>query len=600
MCEDNIWKEAIYMFGRREKEYYEIAPKQLEEIRQFYKKLGYSDRQIKRLISRCFGAEIRSAQNMIYRDTWTFYRQQEYRKNPIEAIGSGRFGAPLMRSATPMMSGAVPEVMEDAVCAPMMSCAAPSMGMALQESAVPSFPQQVEFNTAETNDVPENEEQTPLDAPQAIFSANVNTASWSYLRMKISRSHPIDKSFVRIEEILNSYGYELKTPKDNDVFSVTSERGDCPWNKDNELLFIGIKGRKAEESVRQNLVLLVDVSGSMNDEWILVQMSIAAIVSKLKDGDTLSVIAYSDETVTVAKNIDGGDRDACIDAIMSIDGIGGCTYGSDGLENAYAYLKENFGENDNNRVFIFTDGDFNFGVTSEGGLKDLIYKKRETGIYLSIVGYGENNFKDNKMETLARNGNGNYTFISDPDDILDNLWEKLVSNLVTIAKDVKISVELNPKYVSSYRLIGYDSRKLTSKEFYDTEKAVDGIGSEHNAAALIEFKRGEATKRYSSRYVVSNAKSRDDEFAFVEIHYKSPEGKDLVMTRTITAAELDSSDSKNVSAASALAAFGLLVKDSEYKGSADKALISELLKKEYLPANDDAYSHFGIIKKYLG
>ena len=595
------------MFGRKKTDYYQMNEKQFGEMKRFYEKLGFDKKQVKKLCQSCFGAEIRVT-NVSYAEAWSFWRKIDFRveEEPIES-GAVEDGLVEME-AMPMKTGAMPApMMSSAMMGGMngMGAIPPGAGMGMMGMAAPGagMKGQAAFSTAETHDTPENEQHSPLDQAQLIFSANVNTASWDYMRSKLMRGASIDKSFVRIEEILNSYAYDLpKAPKD-ELFSIDAEAGDCPWSEGKELLFLGFKGKKAKKSIRQNLALLVDVSGSMENQWILTQMSIAAIVSKLKEGDVLSVIAYSDETHTVAKKLDGGNMNKCVDAILSIDGIGGCTNGSEGLENAYEYLAENYDKDGNNRVFIFTDGDFNFGITAEGGLKGLIEEKKKTGIYLSIVGYGESNFKDNKMETLARNGNGNYTFVSNPYDILDNLWEKLVSNLVTVAKNVKISVEFNPSLVSEYRLIGYDARMLTQQEFHDTEKAVDGIGSKHNVVALIEFKRGKATKQFSNRYVKVDTADNRDELAFVEVHYQSPEGENLVMTKTITVSELEEAGNKNLAVAKLLGGFGLLVKDSDYKGSMDKKLLQELYQKAAKEEEievPEAYSHFDVIRKYLG
>ncbi len=601
------------MFGRQEyREIYRIPEEQYEEMKSFYEKLGYSKKQVKRLCSSCFGYPIKVDKDApVYYD-WSVYPKREYKPTKTRA-----------KSAEPLEDGCL--MLDQEVCMPtppggammgmqmnsaMMSApmmgAMPMAGMAEKSvmCAMPmaKAPEAPAFNTAETNDAPENEKHSPMDSSQLIFSANVNTASWSYLRNKISAGDRIDKSFIRIEEILNSYKYKLQKPVNDELFAVSAEMTSCPWDQEAELLFLGFKGKKADKKVKQNLTLLVDVSGSMTDEWLLVQMSMAAIISKLKAGDYISVIAYSDETETVAKNIECGDLDRCIDALMKIKGIGGCTNGSEGLENAYQYLKEHFDKEANNRVFIFTDGDFNFGITGQGGLKDFIYQKRETGIYLSIVGYGSRNFKDNKMETLAQNGNGNYTFVANPYDILDSLWKKLIANLVTVAKDVKISVELNPALVSEYRLIGYDARMLTQQEFHDTKKAADGIGSGHNVVAVIELKRGKAEKQYSSRYLNVSAVDHQDELAFIEVHYKSPEDENLVMTKSITVDSLEKAGHDNAETAALLAAFGLLVKDSDYKGTMNKQALSELVT-EYLRRNEISkpkrYSHFDIIRQYL-
>lgn len=625
------------MFNERAKEFYLLPEKQYEEMKSFYKKLGYSKEQVKKLSKKCFGAEIRMGGDESDPYNWRFQMRREYptapypetgtpRGGPISALGSifksmtnnhsvsMMSAMPSVRSAAPTDGMAGMELEEDAACEPefmdFMQAPAVQRSAAMSTNAYSGAAsksvsrQDINiYNTAETHIAAENEVHSPLDNPQLIFSANVNTASWSHLRSSICRKHRyIDKDFVRIEEIINSYPYNLKTPDNDELFKISAETAECPWNKGSELLFMGLKGKKADTNVKQNITLLVDVSGSMEDQWVLVQMSMAAIISKLKKGDILSIITYSSNTRTIAQQIDCGNIDKCVDAILAIEETGGWTHGSDGLERAYNYLSENFDEAANNRVFIFTDGDFNFGLTSEGSLKDFIYKKRDTGIYLSVVGYGEQNFKDDKMETLAQNGNGNYTFVSNPNDILDNLWDKLISNLVTVAKDVKISVEFNPKYVSEYRLIGYDFRRLTQKEFHDTKKAVDGIGSEHNVAALIELKRGKAEQVYSSRYVKASTEDNNDEFAFVEIHYKDPTGENLVMTKAITIDELNNSKPVNMPIVTMLAAFGLLVKDSEYKGSADIKMLSEMLgefdRDEKLDTSEE-YSHFDIIRRYV-
>ncbi len=582
------------------KEYYEMSEKQFKEMKKFYKKLGYGDKQVKKLCSACFGAEIRSSEKTSYHNNWEFYRNVSGFDGISAAFGGSKKGRGMAKMASgmsapsgmPVDGGAV--LMEDmCMCEPAMPAPMPAMPAA----PVP------EFNTAKTHVAPEIEEAAPLDRPQMIFSANVNTASWSYLRSRILMNKPIDSSFIRIEELVNSYHYKLKKAKDDDLFSVGIEHGKCPWNDDAELMFLGLRGKKADKKVKQNLAFLVDVSGSMENRWILVQMSMMSIISKLGEGDRISIIAYSDNTVTVTKQMDCGSADKCIEEVMKIDGIGGCTNGSEGLTNAYKFLEENYDEAANNRVFIFTDGDFNFGITEEGGLAGFIKKKRETGIFLSVVRYGMNNFKDDNMEALARNGNGNYTFVANPADIMDNLHDKLISNLVTVAKDVKISVELNPHFVKKYRLIGYDSRVLTQQEFHDTGKATDGIGSDHNVAALIEFTRGEAEQTYSTRYVNSESSGNTDEFAFIEIHYKNAEGENLVMTKTVGIDEFNETGEKNLPVASLLAAFGLTVKNSEYKGKADKALLSSLLSELTDDEDDDEkdnFGHFAVIKKYIG
>ncbi len=590
------------IFGFERKEVYEMCQEQYDEIIEFYKSLDLSSKQAKELAGNCFGSKVVVSKNAPYRDDWEFYRHIQ---------------TPPIKKTKNMKNGGRAKItesfVEEACCEPEMM-AMPMMSQAMASQPMmrammsPQMPGMMgmagnaaQFNTARTKTVDEAEESTPLDKPQTMFSANVNTASWSYVRACLLRGRRIDPDFVRMEEIINSYRFKLKKPENDELFAISAEHTDCPWDKDSELLLIGLKAKKADKKVPQHLTLLVDVSGSMTDEWILVQMSMMAIISNLGKGDEMSIIAYSDNTVTVAERMSCENMDKCIKAVLSIDGIGGCTNGSEGLTNAYRYLSDNYDPEANNRIFIFTDGDFNFGITSEGGLAGFIKEKRDTGIYLSIVGYGMSNFKDDNMESLARNGNGNYTFIGHPDDIIDNLHEKLISNLVTVAKDVKISVELNPMLVSSYRLLGYDARALTRQEFEDTEKATDGIGSKHNVAAVVQYKRGKAEQLNSSRYVTSQASSDSDEFGFVEVRYKTPEGENKVMTHTITPEEASGSTS-NAKVAALLAAFGLLVKDSKYKGSCSKEMLSELIgdiEKDESIKLKKKYGHLEVLKKYI-
>ena len=596
------------MFEARRNQFYEMSEVQFEEMKKFYEKLGFTPMQVKVLTSFCFGIRIKVNKSLPYTADWRFPVRTES-STPFRRSGG------IFKNAAPQsvsMMGGMPQPVSSQMSKPLMAMPAPAAPApqrmftayeSMSDGAAPAMPEVIEdFSTAETHVTDENRVHSPLDQPQAIFSANVNTASWDYLRSKIEQKQRPDTNFIRVEEIINSYRYDLPKPKGDDLFSLSAEKCKCPWNPDAELLFVGMKAKEVPVDVKQNLVFLVDVSGSMQDQWILVKMSMAAIISRLKKGDTLSVISYSNITTVVKKDIDGGDKSKCVEALTSVEGTGGWTHGSEGLEKAYEFLGEHYDKNANNRLFIFTDGDFNFGITAEGGLKDFICKKKETGIYLSIVGYGFGNFKDNKMETLAYNGNGNYTFVSNPYDINDNLCDKLISNLVTVAKDVKISVELNPAYVSSYRLIGYEFRSLTQQEFHDTKKAADGIGSGHNVAALIEYTKGKAEKQYSSRYVSNKAEKHDDEFAYIEVHYKSPDGKNLEAAKSITVEEIEKNDHANADTAKFLAAFGLCVTDSEYKGSAEKAMLEKMLREFEQSGKFDTnkkYSHFDIIRKYI-
>ena len=452
-----------------------------------------------------------------------------------------------------------------------------------------------EFNTAETTKADELPEMNPLKETEVIFSANVNNASWSYVRNSVVRGRKIDPSFVRTEEMINSFDYGLTAPEQGELFSVTTKANACPWNAQKELLFVGIKGMEVSEHKPNHLVFLVDVSGSMQSKVLLEQMAIVALISRLGKGDTISIITYSNDTKTVVKNLDCGNMDKCIDAVLSMEFINGCTYGSQGLNDAYEFLAKYPDENTNRRVFILTDGDFNFGITSDGGLETFIKEKKQSGIYLSVVGYGMENFKDNHMETLARNGNGNYCFVGSPYDIVERLAMQFESTVYTIAKNVKIKVEMNPEYVSDYRLIGYHARSLTRQDFDNTEKSVDGIGSGHTVVGLIEFTPKKSEPVAESRYTQTQSKHLTDELGAVTIRYQSPDDENLEMFSPIPA-DLDK-NSHLVEIAGFLASFGLEMSDSDYKGTLDKSALQALIEK--YQHDDNLKEYCFIFQKYL-
>lgn len=554
-----------------------IDGEQYKEIKDFYVMLGFTEKQAEKLTARAFDGVVKADNTRKYCSSWNFYNYLLYsvQNNTWNNYSGSLLNSGWNNSSSLWLNSGWNNSSSSWLNSGWSNCS--SGGWSSDESYSPgvSAEETITFNTAQTNHVDELSEMNPLDDAKLIFSANVNNASWSYVRNTAVSGNKIDSSFIRIEEMINSVSHDLKIPEKND-FALTVQTGECPWKTENELLFIGVKAKKEEKNRRNNFVFLVDVSGSMDGYQIIVQMSIMSLISCLEEGDTISIITYSNDTKTIARNIDCGNKDNCIDAVLSIHFDSGYTDGSSGLEEAYNYL-ENCNKNDNNRVFIFTDGDFNFGVTSEGGLADFIKKKKETGTYLSIVGYGLNNFKDNNMEALARNGNGNYFFVGQPADIIDSLKNKFESTSITVAKNVKIQVELNPEFVGSYRLIGYNARKLTTSDFDNKEKSVDGIGSGHYVVALIEFSRCKAEKNSSSRYVFNASKENTNEFATVTIRYQSPNDEHHEFVKIISPEEAVKNTSNINSEKSAfLASYGMWLSGSEYKSEMTPALLKNM------------------------
>ncbi len=548
-----------------------VSPEQLKEIYSFYLSLGFTQEQAKKLTNRVFNFDVIADKSIAYSTNWTFTTNSNYQartQGTGYSYSDNSYGGYYNSSSGYSYS--------DSYGAYYNS----NSGYMSYEgySSYSSGDRGNGYTSSATYHVDEAHLSNPLINPKAIFSANVNSASWLYVRNAVNLKNNINSDFIRIEELVNSYDYALNQPQANDLFATTIEYGKCPWKSQDDILLFGLKGCKFDEAITQNLALLVDVSGSMSDNWLLTQMALMSIVSKLQKGDHISIIAYSNETKTIVQNMDCGDMDACIDKVLSIEGIGGGTNGSDGLTNAYKYLKKHFDEKANNRVMIFTDGDFNFGITDGEELSEFIYKKRKTGIYLSVVGFGFDNYQDDNMEYLSRKGNGNYCLIGNPNDISDYLDKKLQSSLVTIAKDVKISIELNPRYVSKYRLIGYDARAISEKEFSDDSAAVDGIGSGHSILALLQLRRGEAKPETESRYQTTVINDANNEFAYIKINYKTRAGESQSFEQVITIDDLLQKTTV-FDQAMVMAMFGLILKNSKYKGNCTPDKLEKFLKE---------------------
>lgn len=330
-----------------------------------------------------------------------------------------------------------------------------------------------------------------LNSSTSTFRATCNRAAFNILRQNYMNSYGILHDMVRTEEMINALEYNLEN-KTKEKFNITTEICDKPFSK-NKLMYIGVKGNEIIPD-RQNIVILLDVSGSMESNRLDTQASLIALVKNLNKGDKLSIITYSDKDNIVIKNetVDDKILDKVIEALMTII-IEGCTYGSKGLETAYSLIEENKISNGINRVFILTDGDFNFGVCDTEDIKELITTKKESGAFLSVLGYGYGNINDDLMSTLAKNGNGNYSFIcrEDYDEIYNQIYTNYNRIAFTIATDVKTQVEFNPRYVLGYRLIGYETRTLNHKDFKNDKVIAEPFGSGSHSIALYELELNE-------------------------------------------------------------------------------------------------------------
>lgn len=452
--------------------------------------------------------------------------------------------------------------------------------------------------------------------PLSTFAADVDTASYSNLRRLIRDGYDLEdipEGAVRIEEMINYFSYDYEDPIGSDPFGVTTQIGRCPWNDETELLMIGLKTQDIDYSraPASNLVFLLDVSGSMysDDKLPLLQESFSLLAENLTDKDRISIVTYASEDKIV---LDGAHGNETRKIKKALDGLeaGGGTHGSKGIETAYALAEENFIKGGNNRIILATDGDLNIGLTSEEELEGLITDKKESGIFLSVLGFGTGNIKDNKMETLADKGNGNYAYIDCLREANKVLVEEMSATLLTICKDVKFQVEFNPEVVEGYRLIGYENRALAREDFDDDSKDAGEIGAGHSVTALYEIilreplesgmTKGEiADLKYSSEYkkrldetekktpLAPSSGNQDKEWLTISIRYKKPaQEESKLLEYAVGYDSYEEGPSDDFIFAAAVAEFGLLASHSEYPESASvknvkKALRSIDLKDAY-------------------
>lgn len=402
---------------------------------------------------------------------------------------------------------------------------------------------------------------SPLTSPTSTFRMTCNTASMGVLKNAMKNGLPINKDMVRIEEMLNYFKYSLSKPTDR-MFNINTEMCSKP-DSNNKLLFIGVQGKRYVPT-RQNIAFLLDVSGSMTGNVDATQLAFFTVLSKLKDNDILSLITYSsnDETIYEGKILNKEkDVDAIIERFLKIN-IYGCTNGSAGMETAYRIAKENYISNGVNRVILITDGDLNFGLTENNQLEKFISEKKETGVFLSVLGTGLGNYKDSKLEVLAKNGNGNYFVVNGIEDVQENIYNKYASLVFTIAKDVKAQVEFNPKFVKNYRLIGYENRELNHEDFKDDTVISEPFGSGSYAVALYELEMADGTEHSDLRYQ-KPIYTDSENLCTVSVRYKEPDG-DESHQLFVNVKNKEGIMTKNLKLAYSIYAVGEKFRDSKY------------------------------------
>ena len=448
------------------------------------------------------------------------------------------------------------------------------------EKRAPGSPVDAEFTTEEYGRIVENRFLDPAREPLSTFSIDVDRASYAMVRRFLESGQLPPRDAVRIEELINYFEYDYPAPRGNEPFSITTEVASCPWNERHRLLRIGLQAEKIdlEDLPPNNLVFLLDVSGSMSspDKLPLLKSSLSMLVDNLRSDDSVAIVVYAGNAGLVLPPTPGTQKGRILDALARLE-AGGSTAGAQGIVLAYETARANLLRGGNNRVILATDGDFNVGVSSDGELQRLIERERESGIFLSVLGFGTGNVKDSKMELLADKGNGNYAYIDGLGEAKKVLVSEMGGTLLAVAKDVKLQVEFNPAKVAAYRLIGYENRVLAAEDFNDDKKDAGEIGAGHSVTALYEIvppgvpvPSGSVDPLKYQTNKRETAAHASAEIATVKIRYKRPDGE-----RSMLLSESVMDDGAKIATASsdmrfaaAVAELGLLLRDSEFKGDA--------------------------------
>lgn len=427
-------------------------------------------------------------------------------------------------------------------------------------------------------EISENGFHAPWKNPFSTFSIDVDAASYSNMRRFINRGQLPPKDAVKIEELINYFGYDYEAPRGKHPFAVNHEVSVSPWNPKHQLVHIGLQGERIETDnlPAANLVFLLDVSGSMNapDKLPLLKKSLKLLVNEMRPEDKVAIVVYAGAAGEVLPSTSGKEKDKILTALENLS-AGGSTAGGAGIKLAYKIAKKNFIKNGNNRIILATDGDFNVGASSDKAMEDLIEEKRDEGVFLTVLGFGTGNYKDSKMEILADKGNGNHAYIDNILEAKKVLVNEFGGTLFTIAKDVKIQVEFNPATVQAYRLIGYENRKLNDEDFNNDKKDAGELGAGHTVTALYEiipvgvksdFKPLDDLKyqKTEPRKVSGNT----TELMTVKLRYKKPDGDKSILLEQVIKKESVSltKSSRNLKWSAAVAGFGMLLRDSDFKG----------------------------------
>lgn len=447
------------------------------------------------------------------------------------------------------------------------------------------------FNTESYDNIVENPFFLTRQNPLSTFSIDVDTASYSNMRRFLTQNMLPPKDSIRIEEIVNYFPYDYAPPKDDVPFAAHVEIANCPWNMEYRLARIALKGREIAREQRplSNLVFLLDVSGSMNEpnKLPLLKRAFSMLVEQLGENDRVAIVVYAGASGVVLPSTSCDKKEVVLQALDRLE-AGGSTNAGAGIELAYNIAVENFIKGGTNRVILATDGDFNVGVTNQGDLIRLIETKAKSGVFLTVLGFGMGNYKDSTLEKLADKGNGNYGYIDTFAEAKKALVEQMSGTLITIAKDVKIQVEFNPARIAAYRLVGYENRMLRAEDFKDDTKDAGEIGAGHTITAFYELipagKKidipGIDPLKYQAQKELTEA-AQGEEIFTLKLRYKDPTSdtsKPLEFPITDPGTKLGKA-SEEFKFAAAVATFGMILRDSKYKGTAGIDMVLEIAEE---------------------
>ena len=444
----------------------------------------------------------------------------------------------------------------------------------------------------EYNHVSENRFLSAKETPLSTFSVDVDAASYSNMRRFINQGQLPPKDAIRTEELVNYFSYDYAKPTGVDPVRITTEVGVCPWNEKHRLVRIGLKAKEIPTAnlPESNLVFLIDVSGSMfgPTRLDLVKSSLKLLVNNLREKDKVAIVVYAGSAGEKLPSTSGSDKQKIREALDELQ-AGGSTAGGEGIRLAYKIARKNFIKGGNNRVILCTDGDFNVGVSSKEGLESLIEEECKSGVFLTVLGYGMGNYKDNKMQALAEKGNGNHAYIDNIQEANKVLVNEFGGTISTVAKDVKLQIEFNPAQVEAYRLIGYESRLLNKEDFNDDAKDAGEMGAGHVVTAFYEVvpvgvKSDYAGKVDDLKYQkVDDKKQRvytnSDELLTVKLRYKQPDKDVSKKIELVVKDDKKNQVSPDFHFASAVAMYGQLLSDSDFKADASYEKVVALAKK---------------------